>query len=340
MIDEKTSTHKCEVVHVDLNPHPNADTLSIVNVWGYTVVVKTADFLNCKLGAYIVPDSVIDTDRKEFAHVKDGEKRFLRIKVRKLRGVISMGLLVPAPKGACIGDDVSDILEVKRYEPPYQSVVTTGGNAERPFNEEENERFISFPKYDLDAFLRYAKEVFIDGEPVHVTEKLDGSNSRYVFSGNRMWCGSRSHWKKYRPDSIWWVALEKAPALEEFCKENPNIVVYGEVFGNNPRMPYARQAGDIRFAAFDILKDGVWMNVHEAKALAKKIPWVPVVADIIPYNFEKLVSLAEGKSLFPGANHMKEGVVVTPLIGRWHKAVGRVKLKIVGNGYYQSKSSE
>ena len=40
------STHRVEIVPVNLEPHPNADTLSIVRVFdGYTCVVRTLLFV-------------------------------------------------------------------------------------------------------------------------------------------------------------------------------------------------------------------------------------------------------------------------------------------------------
>ncbi|MGH9759840.1 MAG: hypothetical protein ACREAC_03250 [Blastocatellia bacterium] len=83
------STHKVEVVPVVLERHPNADTLSVVKVFGgYTVCVRTVDFKDGDLGAYIPPDSVVDSSRPEFAFLAGHE----RIKVKRLRGIVSMGL--------------------------------------------------------------------------------------------------------------------------------------------------------------------------------------------------------------------------------------------------------
>jgi hypothetical protein len=48
------STHRVEIVPVNLEPHPNADTLSIVRVFdGYTCVVRTADWEGVPFAAYI-----------------------------------------------------------------------------------------------------------------------------------------------------------------------------------------------------------------------------------------------------------------------------------------------
>ena len=40
-----------------MTPHPNADSLSIVKVWGYEVVVRSADWAGIDRAVYIVPDS-------------------------------------------------------------------------------------------------------------------------------------------------------------------------------------------------------------------------------------------------------------------------------------------
>ncbi len=112
------STHLVEVVKIKLEPHPNADSLSIVKVYGYTVCVRTEDWQDGDLGAYIPPDSIIDTTRSEFSFLnKDINKPNVRIRVIKLRGIISMGLLIPAPSDSKEGDNVAGILGVRHYEP-------------------------------------------------------------------------------------------------------------------------------------------------------------------------------------------------------------------------------
>ena len=89
---QNKSTHRVEVVPITLEPHPNADTLSIVRVFaGYTVCVRTTDWQGRALGAYVPPDSLVDTTRPEFAFLADGKRARQRIKVKKLRGVAAWG---------------------------------------------------------------------------------------------------------------------------------------------------------------------------------------------------------------------------------------------------------
>ena len=87
------SDHRCEVVPVVLEKHPNADSLSVVKVFdGYTVCVRTADWEGVDKGVYIPPDSVVpDTEQFKFL------EGHLRIKAKKLRGINSYGMLVPVP---------------------------------------------------------------------------------------------------------------------------------------------------------------------------------------------------------------------------------------------------
>ena len=117
------STHKVEVVPVELELHPNADTLSIVKVFGYTAVVKTEQWKDHRVGAYIPPDSVVP-DSPEYAFLNG----HFRIKARRYGGVMSQGLLMPVPLGDFqVGDDVAEVMGVTHYVPPEE--METGGDA-------------------------------------------------------------------------------------------------------------------------------------------------------------------------------------------------------------------
>lgn len=59
-----------------------------------------------------------------------------------------------------------------------------------------------------------------------------------------------------------------------------------------------------------------------------------------PYDFDRVCALAEGKSVVPGAKHVREGVVVRPVKERQHRNTGRVVLKWVGVGYLDRKVAE
>jgi hypothetical protein len=43
--------------------------------------------------------------------------------------------------------------------------------------------------------------------------------------------------------------------------------------------------------------------------------------------------MAEGKTLLGEAKHIREGVVVQPVVNRWDHKLGRVKLKVINPEY-------
>ena len=316
------STHKVEVVRVTLEPHPNADSLSVVRVFGgYTVCVRFEDWTGIELGAYIPPDSVVDSARSEFAFLAGHE----RIRVKRLRGVVSMGLLIPAPDGAQAGDNVAELLGVSHYEPPLP--LTARGD-------EESAPGGFHPSYDVDSLRRFA-HVFVEGEPVWVTEKIHGANARFCYADGRMRAGSRGTWKKYDKANLWWKALDQYPEIVDFCVQNPEMTIYGEVYGSVQSLKYGAKPGEIRIAVFDVLDRTTWVDPEAALDLAPELPWVPRVASHIPFDAEKVFALAEGPSLIPGAGHLREGIVVKPLHERTDLEIGRVCLKVVSNAYLE-----
>jgi RNA ligase (TIGR02306 family) len=334
MIEEenKKSTHKAEIVRIHLQPHEEADNLSVVNLFGgYTCIVRTADWEEGQLAAYILPDSVVPTDRPEFSFLaKDSDNpKPHRIRVMRLRGKYSMGLLIPAPEGSQEGDDVAEQLGVTRYEPPilYKLYGGTGGDGERP-----PEGF--HPVYDVDSLRRYAY-VFKVGELVHITEKIHGANARYCFIGGEMHAGSRTTWKRKDSKVLWWKALEAHPEVEKFCIKYPHLTVYGEVYGQVQDLQYGTGKGEVRIAVFDILNSltHTWLNPIPAREIGKGLPWVPVIEDEYPFMLEDILNLAEGPSLIRSADHIREGIVVKPMINRSHLDCGRINLKVVSNAY-------
>ena len=74
--------------------------------------------------------------------------------------------------------------------------------------------------YDIEPWQKYSNE-FVDGEEVVITEKIHGSNSRFTFQNDRMYCGSHYQWKKEGSDvpggikqNLYWKVLEYCPWVE------------------------------------------------------------------------------------------------------------------------------
>jgi len=156
---ENKSTHKVEVVKIKkILDHPNADKMKIVKIWGFTCCVGLNQFKEGDLVAYLQPDSIVPPT-KEYVFLNKGEslddfpERRRRITVKKLRGVISQGLLMPAPEGSKEGDDVAEIMNITHYEPAPFSKGKGGGKINSGEQDKTPEGY--YPHYDVDNFNRY-----------------------------------------------------------------------------------------------------------------------------------------------------------------------------------------
>ena len=217
-------------------------------------------------GAYIPPDSIVDATRPEFMFLIDQAKGDgkVRIKAKKLRGVVSFGLMVPVPdetSWARTGPSASASSTTSR---PWPSRRRSARPRARSAATRRRTPPVYAPKYDLDNFRRYST-LFEAGEPVVVTEKLDGANARFTCIDGVMHCGSRTRWVREfvdyshltvdfliaggcepekaeqvfanlttRPQkrNIWWQALQNYSAIGDFCRANPGTVLYGEIYGD------------------------------------------------------------------------------------------------------------
>lgn len=314
----KLSTHKVEVVRLNkIEPHPNADKMEIARVFGYVCCIGKGQFKVGDLAAYIPPDSIVpDTEQFKFL---EGHHR---IRVRKLRGIVSQGLLIEAPKGAKEGDDVAATIGVVHYEPPPN--LRTGGQAERPPS-------VYAPYYDIDSYYRYPN-LLADGEEVIVTEKIHGANARYCWHNGRMWCGSHGEWKREDDNIVYWRIAHEKTWLAEWCKAHPDIVVYGEIYGAvQKNYSYGVKSGDVDFMVFDVMRGNNWIEYDE-KFDGLKTHWVPLIYRG-PFNRDEVIKMSNGQSLINGAANGREGVVIRPAKERTCPEIGRVILKIVGSDY-------
>jgi len=322
--------HPVEVFRIEeLLPHPQADLLSIVKIRGFTCCVRTADYQVGDLVAYIEPDSLVPVDRSEFVFLaKVGSIEPARIRAKKLRGIISMGLLVKAPPGFEPGQDAGEALGVQHYEPPCP---VTGGESESPPKGH-------FPVYDVENWRRY-QEILQPGELVQITEKIHGANGRWTYQDGRYWCGSHTQWKREDPNNLWWKALEATPALKNLLLACPDRAVYGEVYGQVQDLKYEMKGVGIR--VFDIwAKDrGCWLNDDEFNAIVASFN-LSITGNVVPRIFvgplpdhQTLIAMSEGQSRI--ANHIQEGIVIKPLVERTDPEIGRVILKVISSKYLE-----
>lgn len=325
------STHRIDIIRIPKPEiHPNADTLSIIKLLGgYTVVIRTADWQEGQLAAYIEPDYEVPTGRKEFAFLAREGRTHHRVAVKKLRGIYSQGLLIPAPEGATEGDNVIEHLGIRRYEPQIPEEKTAGQSAKPPAGWR--------PVYDVENWRRYS-HLFVDGEEIYISEKADGSSWRGVWLDGELHVGSRTEWKRQAEHIVFWKATRDNPWIVEWLMANPGMTLYGEVFGNMGRIKYVQpghKLGEkVYFRAFDILEGNRWLDYADFERLIPAEGRVPLIYKG-PYSAATLEGLVEGDSALGGK--IREGIVIRPVIERTSPEIGRVQLKVVSNRYLEKE---
>jgi hypothetical protein len=322
--------------------------------------------------------AIIHEDPKDMEPTVPEKKR--RITVRKFRGEWSEGLLLPVSdfgivdKGAYCdyletyswmeGSDISDFLGITHYDP--DTGKEDGADEFAPkakktrypktlkgwlrfllskirffrkaqFLEETDS--LGIPVYDVDALKNYPN-TFVAGEQVSVTEKIHGSNARYLFLDGVMYIGSRNKWTAPGSSNPFRNALKKNSWIEEWCRAHEGYVLWGEVTPTQGNFDYGSK--EPQFFVFDIrTPDGKWLDkTHENfNELV-----VPLIGHSVPvlyqgaYDIEKIRPLVDGDSKVPGAKHIREGVVIKTLVERHVHRLGRAQLKMVSNRFLEKDS--
>src|ERR1039458_8048498 len=362
------STHRVNIVRIDeVLPHPNADTLGIVYIGGYQVVVKLDDFKVGDLAIYIQPDTIVpDTEPFKFlwadrVFVGEAPAKYRRITVRRFRKEWSEGMLMPLSVFSRFngqdhyinntlvteGDDVAELLGFTHYEEPDPAYVLGTQGRKLPLWQRILKFFGYKPRlfgpknapgvYDVEGLKNYPRAL-VEGEEVIVTEKIHGSNARYYFDGKQFWVGSHKKWWKDKTN-IFWRVVEKNPWIEAFCRDNPKFTLRGEVTPTQTGYQYGNTPEE-QFFTFDAQRpDGSYLDkalLHKEANCLGIFKLVPVVYEG-PYAATMLKMLAEGLTLVDGAKHLREGLVISTARERSMRGLGRVQLKLKSMAFMEKE---
>jgi RNA ligase (TIGR02306 family) len=339
------SDFKVEVFRIEtIFKHPDADSLDVVQVFGgYPCIVRRGDFKVGDLAIYI-PVDVVLPNNEMFSFLSSKDRKHL--KAKRLRGIFSMGLVIPALETMCEGEDVVEKLGITRYEPQDPSMNRPGGRILSGDSDKDPTEFTFIHYTDIEN-ARKTKYVqaFQEGEEVVIHEKAHGCNSRFVYSSSsdKFFVGSRQL-NKRRPEgdkrSTWWNIAEKYDLELKLKRHAPDLIFFGEIYGNVQDLKYGCPNDGInstKLALFDIfdIKRMVYLEYDEARRIGDELelPWVPTLYRGPWTKLDDFLHYAEGNSLIEGANNIREGFVLRPIKEAWDHRVGRKILKIHGQGF-------
>jgi len=152
--------------------------------------------------------------------------------------------------------------------------------------------------------------------------------------------------------NVWWQVAHKYK-LAEILKDYPDLIVYGEVYGPVQKgFTYDTELGEVKLAGFDIYSRSMnkYLDYDEFQRFMQEfwIRGVTVGANSVvtttpvlyrgPWNEAKIWELTKGMSTL-NKNHIKEGVVVKPVVERYERGCGRVIFKMISEAYRLKKDT-
>jgi RNA ligase (TIGR02306 family) len=325
------------LTHVrNIQKHPNADTLSTGVVFGsYPVIFRTGDVDEIDPIIYIPEDSIVPSQpRYEFLGGHN------RIKAKKLRGIFSMGLVLPLMEFLVeLGDvpgivedetDLQDILGITHYEP-----VDTNLGQQRQSPEG------SVKCTDMESLRRYGN-IFSDDDYVVVTEKIDGANFRAFYRDGELFVGTHNTWQKENDGKFWDAA--RRHNLAEQLGEYPNKIFFGELYGFSSRFGQIQKfeydtVNEHKLRFYDVfdIETGRYLDCMDAFTRINELGLmcVPVLAAGFRWTPD-YIKLADGRSTL-NKNHIREGVVIKTATEQFDPRIGRKILKFHSEAYLLQK---
>ena len=330
---------------IQLFDHPNADSLQLGKVGAFQVVVQKGLYEDGNEVIFapaksLLPESLSEPYRKYLRgpeHDRVGQVR--------LRGELSMGVLIPIEEAAKVTTDLplgqclAERLGIRKYEPPIPQNLA---GEVRPLN-------LDLSKHDVEEFGIYANE-FDPEEPVVVTEKVHGSQLMYYLcTDGSEGLSSKGMLSKgleiiESDTNAYWRAVRNS-GLKEIAESflgSCNVVqIFGEVvpvqrgnwtYGFDPNKP--------QVLVFDIRRDGQSIPTVQGRVEHEEVPWVPVIS-YTTFRECDFTELCKGKEQVSGHDlHIREGVVVRPGIDRFASDGTRLMVKVINPKYAKKETGE
>jgi RNA ligase (TIGR02306 family) len=335
----------------DVQPIENADAIEKIKVRDWWCVAKKGEFQVGSACVFFEIDSLLPSSHPAFDFLKDRSREVTillddgatasgyRLRTVRLRGQISQGLalsldvfatalLVVEPEVGFpqVGDDVSELLGIHKWEPPISKQMAA--MAFGPFPS-----FI--PKTDEERVQNLGDTVRAHaGETFYATEKLDGSSVTMYKTNERFGVCSRN-WDLLDGNIYWNAAREYL--VEE--KLPVGYAIQAEIIGEGIQGNPLRRKGHKLYVynVYSILA-GRYFDLDEmtnfcAEHSLDKVPLVSIID--LPGDVSGLVAMADGKSLLtPDAD--REGLVFRPLKEQREEMRGsqsRLSFKAISNRY-------
>jgi RNA ligase (TIGR02306 family) len=276
---------------------PNADNIELVTVGGWNSITKKGEYQVDDLVVVATTDAVIPKELSDDMGVTNYLRKGQRVRTVKLRGVYSECLLIPlnyvfksfsAQSGFIDGQDMMEVLNIYKYEPPVKTVQLSVGGRKVKYHQNPNFHvYYKFPNQ------KNVPDMFNEEDEVVITRKLHGTNARYGIVRKKklsLWDRVKmlfgNHWAAFEyvygshnvekgSDSqgfyatdVWKTVANQYDIRDRLWQHvkdtyepfelNEGVVIYGEIYGAGIQKNYEYGLTDVKFAGFDVEVDGVY----------------------------------------------------------------------------------
>lgn len=327
-----------------VRPIEGADAIELVLIMGWQCVAKKGEFKKGEFCVYFEVDSYLPLDeRYEFLRRtsyrnNDYMGEGFRVKTITFRGELSQGLalplsLFPELSGQPQGEDVSELLSVRKWEMPEVAGSSGIDIGDKPYGipTTDETRLQSLPEF-LEAF---------KGKSYYITTKMDGTScSVYVKDGKIGVCGRNKEYKEDADTCSMWAWVIKQGLKSKLIALNENIAIQGEFCGAGIQKNRLRLAEPTLYV-FDIVRlDGdrkVGLLDMQNYCSRLDLNMVPIEesGDNFDYTLDELLEKARGKY---ASGLDKEGIVVrTQDVGYDPALRHKMSFKVINNDFLKKE---
>jgi len=333
-----------------------ADLIEKATVLGWNCVVMKGEFKEGDFAVYMEIDSFLPNEEKYSFLLKGSslkkmivdnkEVTGIRLKTKKMRGVLSQGLLLPLniiPFGEVNlveGQDVTEILGVVKWDPPIPAQLSgiVLGNFPGFLIKSDETRIQSCPQV-LEE---------LKGKHYYISTKMDGTSVTFYLRDDHFGVCSRNLELKETEGNTLWLLARKYKIEEilhrKFVETGKYFGIQAEALGPGiQKNPLMLKECEIRIFSIYNISDGKYLDINEMMLwtnskitegeIYESLPLVPIeeMKNSFDYTLDQLLERAKG--LYP-SEKQKEGIVIRPQVETYSETLGgRLSVKVINNNY-------
>ena len=323
-----------------------ADNIELAIVGGWNCITKKGEYKEGDLIIVATTDAVIPQSLSDKMEITNYLRKGQRVRTVKLKGVYSECLIIPVqyvPKHSILteGEDMMKIMNIFKYEPPAKQIQLSSG---RKIKYKDNPNFHVYYKFPN---IKNTPGIFTEEDEVEITRKIHGTNARYgivrknklslwdkvkkffgstnksvyyefVVGSHNVEKGSDS--QGFYDSNVWYEIADKYQIKKKLCQYvnklnmselGDGIIIYGEIYGPGIQKGYDYGLTDVRFAGFDVKKNGEYCAAYYSKHFINYYLDLPYVEILYVGKWsQKTQDKFVFNNYIPGTKIPHEGIVI------------------------------